>query len=220
MPHIAASRKLRTSHRARRAKDNRPRRTAVGPVANQAAPGRGVRCTRPESLRPVPGLTRVVRGSQCWRTGLRRLKGGGSQDWLPHRRRGLGQNVQTPAPVLAHWAILLRPSDLGAKKSSRPANKFVDSSTLRQAANSVVGAEAESRMHALPNPHAPVPGLTRLVRGSQCGRTGLRRLKGGGSQDWLPHRRRGLGQNVQTPVPVLAHWAILLRPSDLTAEES
>jgi hypothetical protein len=27
-----------------------------------------------------------------------------------------------------------------------------------------------------------------------------RRLKAGGSQDWLPHRRRGFGQNDQTPV--------------------
>src|ERR1019366_9817945 len=67
-----------------RAKDLSPGRRALGPGRQLNQPRNGAKdAPEPGFLRPVPGLTRPARGSQCWRT------------------------------VLAHWAMLLRPSDLG-----------------------------------------------------------------------------------------------------------
>jgi hypothetical protein len=55
---------------ARRAKENSPGREPWVGIANWRAPERGERGTRPQFFRPVPGLARLSRCSQCSRTGL------------------------------------------------------------------------------------------------------------------------------------------------------
>jgi hypothetical protein len=50
-------------------------------------------------------------------------------DFMPYIGNDVG--VLEEFPVLAHWAILLRPPDSAAQESSRPAKKFMDSNLER-----------------------------------------------------------------------------------------
>src|ERR1035438_10399279 len=102
--------------------------------------------------------------------------------------RGLGFFRPVPGltscarfPVLAHWAILLRPSDLVAEESSRPAKKTKHSNTKRH-------SRKHCTWHRARRAKDTSPGRTALGPGRQLTSPGTGRKMHPSQDSYAPFR--------------------------------